>query len=70
MAFFISFYDPEVKFLTFWCQMFKIFEFKKAELKDYMENTEADPNFIFYLIGGKIKKDLVWYFFLNKKITT
>lgn len=50
MAFFISFYDPEVKFLTFWCQMFKIFEFKKAELKDYMENTEADPNFIFCLI--------------------
>lgn len=48
----------------FFCQMFKIFEFKKAELKDYVENTEADPHFIFCLIRAKMKH--VCFFFLFK----
>lgn len=45
----------------FCCQMFKIFEFKKAELKDYVENTEADPNFIFCLICD-FKKNVCCFF--------
>lgn len=38
----IFFYDLEVKFLPFCYQMFKVFEFKEAELEAHLENTEAD----------------------------
>lgn len=42
----IFFYDLEVKFLPFRCQMLKVFEFKEAESEARLENTEADKSVI------------------------
>lgn len=41
----------------------RIFEFKQAELKGYVENTVPDPNIIFCLTEGKVKQRLICYFF-------
>lgn len=38
----IFFYDLEVKFLPFCCQMLKVFELKEAGAEARLENTEAD----------------------------